>query len=330
MRKMEIMALLAIAAVVVLANIGLKNFMDPDKSSKQQVEASEGDKSMIAVASDVLDAITPTPDSLNVLLIGLDKSKALADINIVVHLDTETNKMQLISLPRDLFIDFRSEQFKDIKAQNSKIKVSYCKLTEVYSNAGHNDQALQDMKAVAEVITGLTIDNVAAVDTNGFVEIVDILGGVDFEVPQNMYYNDPYQNLHIDLKAGMQHLDGDKAEQLVRFRKYKGSTPPDKQRMKVQQDFLKELSKKVLEIRSFGQVNQLISKGYEILKTDIGLLTILEYAEYTLNQDVKELLAAGDMIIIPSVGERMGEQNLWYEKWDAQEARTVVKELIEN
>lgn len=333
MRKIELFLLVLIALAIVGINLGIKDYVEgkieaPLLVSAKEENSLEEENKLLAAAGDVLDAITPTPEPLNVLLIGLDKSKALADINIVVHLDTETNKLKLISLPRDLYIDFRDTSFSDIKAGNAKIKVNYAKLTEVYSNAGHNDQALQDMKAIASAITGLDIKYVAAVDTNGFVEIVDILGGVDFYVPQDMNYEDPYQDLYIHLKEGQQHLDGDHAEQLVRFRKYSGDLPPDKQRMKVQQDFLKELSKKVLQINSFGQVKDLIVKGYDILKTDIGILTILEYAEYTLSQDISELLSSGDMIIIPSVGERMGDQNLWYEKWDLEEAHLVVKQLL--
>lgn len=332
MRRIEFVMLLFIGAMVVVINLGIMNYTKSkvsDEMTSEMVPSTEEDKQgLIAVASDVIDALMPQPDSLNVLLIGFDKSKALADINIVAHLDTESNQVKLISLPRDLYIDFREDKFKEIKINNPKLLVEYCKLTEVYSNAGHNDQALQDMKTIAGLITGLEIDHVAAVDTNGFVELVDIVGGVDFDVPQDMDYEDPAQDLYIHLKAGMQHLDGDKAEQLVRFRKYGGEIPPDKQRMKVQQDFLKVLTSRVLAMDDFSQLKALIVKGYDMLKTDIGLMTILEYAEYTLSQDIKALLSNGDMIIIPSSGERMGDLNLWYEKWDPIEAQLVVKQLL--
>ncbi len=335
MKKTELFVLLMVAVAVVGMNIGIKDYMSGKTEALHLVRAeeetvAEDENKFIAAANGVIEAIIPTPEPLNILLIGLDKSKALADINMVVHMDTEANKLKLISLPRDLFIDFRHEKFSAIKAGNPKISINYCKLTEVYSNAGHKEQALQDMKAVASGITGLEIDYVAAVDTNGFVDIVDILGGVDFYVPQNMDYEDPFQDLYIHLKEGQQHLDGDEAEQLVRFRKYGGDVPPDKQRMKVQQDFLKELSKKVLEINSFAQVKDLITKGYAMIKTDIGILTILEYSEYTLSQDISELLSGGDMIIIPSTGERMGELNLWYENWDQDEAELIVNQLLED
>ena len=56
------------------------------------------------------------------------------------------------------------------------------------------------------------------VKTEALIEMVDVIGGVWFDVPIDMVYDDPTQDLHINLKAGYQKLDGDKAEQLLRFR----------------------------------------------------------------------------------------------------------------
>ena len=336
MKKIEVLILLMIAALVVAGNLGLKDWVNEKNEAmikgtdvSAQTVNKEEDDSFIAVASEVIDVIVSEPDTVNVLLIGFDKSKALADINIVAHVNTESNSVKLISIPRDLYIDFREEAFSDIRANNSHLSINYCKLTEVYYNAGKGDQALQDMKAIASAVTGLDISYVAAVNTNGFNDIIDIVGGVDFYVPQDMYYSDPNQDLLIDLKEGQQLLDGDKAEQLVRFRKYEGNTPPDKQRMKVQQDFLRALSSQMLSIKSFAQIKELISSAYEMIETDASLLTMIDYAEYVLGQDLSQLLAEDDMIILPSAGERMGDLNLWYETWDDAEVKAAVNALID-
>lgn len=335
MRKIEIIVLLAIAGLVVVANLGLKDWVNGKNESlikgsvsAQDVVEGKGD-SFFAVASEVIEVIVKKPDTVNVLLIGFDKSKALADINIVAHINTASNSVKLISIPRDLFIDFRQTPFSEIKANNSDLSINYCKLTEVYYYAGKGERALDDMKAIASGVTGLDISYVAAVNTNGFNDIIDIVGGVDFYVPQDMYYSDPYQDLLINLKEGQQLLNGDKAEQLVRFRKYGGDTPPDKQRMKVQHDFLRALSSQMLSIKSLSTIKELMTKAYEMIETDASLLTMIDYAEYILGQDLSELLAAEDMIIVPSSGERMGELNLWYEAWNEEEVKAVVNALID-
>lgn len=59
------------------------------------------------------------------------------------------------------------------------------------------------------------MDFYVAVDLNGFIELVNAIDGIDFEVPINMNYDDPAQNLHIHFSAGQQHLDGEEAMEVV-------------------------------------------------------------------------------------------------------------------
>lgn len=269
------------------------------------------------------DTIKETPPSINGLLVGFDYNNGLTDVLMVVSLDTETNKIKTISVPRDLTIDFRDDLFKDIKKNNPKNHVLYCKLTEVYSLSGHNDKALNDLKEIISIITGLKIDCMASIDVGGFSEVVEIIGGVDFYVPERMYYRDPAQNLYIDLQEGMQFLDGDKAEQLVRYREYPMG---DLQRITVQQDLLIVLFNKIMDIKDFSTLKNLVSASYEIFKADFGLLFILNYAEYFFNLDLKDLLSQENMITIPSYGEKI--DNLWYQMWDIDEAHKVVNDLI--
>jgi LCP family protein required for cell wall assembly len=86
------------------------------------------------------------------------------------------------------------------------------------------------------------------VDFDGFVELVDSVDGVDFDVPVRMKYDDPTQNLHIDLQKGPQHLDGPKAVQFMRFRQNNPGIPggyPDGDlgRIKAQQAFIKAFAR---------------------------------------------------------------------------------------
>lgn len=335
MRKIEAIVLLLIAAGVVVLNLGFKDWVDAQRTDSNleikdasQKESGDGGNVFARAVDEIAEIVKP--DSVTVLMLGLDKSKVLADINIVAHLDTTTNKVKLISIPRDLFIDFREEGFKAIKADNATIGMTYCKLTEVYSYAGRGAKGRETMRRVAEAVTGLDIDYVASVDTGGFNDIIDAVGGVDFYVPQDMNYEDPYQDLYIHLEEGQQRLDGDKAEQLVRFRKYKGELPPDVQRMQVQQNFLRALTSQLLATRDLASIQELITVAYDMVKTDMDLLTILRYGEYVMGEDIGELLGTSDMLIIPSESQRiqMGEFRPWFEVWDKDEAHLAVKDLM--
>lgn len=264
------------------------------------------------------------PESLNALLIGFDKSEGLSDVVMVAHLDTNTNEVKLISLPRDLFIDFRESGFDKIKKENN-IRVKYCKLTEVYSNAGWDDDALLVIKDVVEEITQLEIDYTAAVTIDGFKDIVDAVGGVEFYVPEKMDYEDEAQDLYIHLKEGLQVLDGDKAEQLVRNRHYKG-VPPDLKRIQMQQDFLIAMSNKILKIRDFDKIKDLASTVYGHLKTDFGLVTANEYVSYLFDLNLKELLTPENRLTVPSDGEKIN--GIWFQTWDKEVVLDSIDTLI--
>ena len=122
----------------------------------------------------------------------------------------------------------------------------------------------------------------------------------------------------------MQLLDGDKAEQLVRNRKYNGS--PDLKRIKVQQDFLIAMSNKILKIRDFDQISELGTTVYNLLKTDFGLVTANEYISYIFSLNLSELLTSDNRITIPSDGEKVN--HIWYQTWDKQKVLDSIDELL--
>ena len=275
-------------------------------------------------------------DTVTGLLIGLDANGGLTDVLMIGKFNTVTNEVKIVSVPRDLEINFREEPFKTIKntintrEQNpdtgknvTKLFVNYCQVNEIYYDLGKTDEAFYDVKAVVEEITGLDIDYIAVIDVSGFRDVVDAVGGVEFDVPQRMYYNDPVQNLHIDLQPGLQQLDGEHAMQLVRYRKYRLG---DLQRIQVQQDFVVELYKKMSTIRDFDQIIDLSTSIYGLFESDFGLTVALDYAEYVFDLEVEDLLNAENMVTIPSWGKLIDRD--WHQYWDKDEARKVVEELM--
>ena len=102
-------------------------------------------------------------------------------------------------------------------------------------------------------------------------------------MPQDMYYQDPTQNLHIDLKAGKQLLDGEKAMELVRFRK--GYASQDIQRTKVQQEFLRALAKKVLSVSSLAKLKEFADVFSTYVTTDLTVGNMLYFAKALMQCD---------------------------------------------
>ena len=116
-------------------------------------------------------------------------------------------------------------------------------------------------------LLGFPVDGYVLVDLEAFKKTVDLVGGVDFDVPQDMDYEDASQDLYIHLKKGPQHLDGEKAMELVRFRK--GYATQDIQRTQVQQQFLKALAKQCLSVSSLTKIGEFADIFAEYVTTSL-------------------------------------------------------------
>ncbi len=271
-----------------------------------------------------VEEVHDVPEAINGLLIGFDRTNGLTDVIMVAHIDPATGSVDIISIPRDLEIYFTEEALAPIKASNPKNRILHAKLNNIYSLIGWDEQALKDIRSVVEVITGLEMDYMMTVNIDGFKDMVDAVGGVEFYVPQDMYYNDPVQDLYIDLDEGLQILDGDKAEQLVRYRK--GYARGDLQRIEVQQAFVAAMVDQVIHQSDFNEIQQLLATGYDMINADFGLVVMLDYAEFFFDLDLEHILTEENMMTIPSWGEKV--DGTWYQYFDLEEAQNSVKALI--
>ncbi len=322
----DLRELLMLSLTIAIIFFGSFLVVGTHKDNQQEIEeAVQTDKGIeeVQVEEEEVEEESFHPDSFTGLLIGFDKSRGLTDVIMVGYFDATTSEFKVISVPRDLHIDFRKEPFKTIKENDPNNRIAYCKLGEVYYNLGKDHDALKQLKKIISVIVGLEIDYMATIDVGGFKEVVDAVGGVEFYVPQRMYYPDPLQDLYIDLQEGLQLLDGDKAEQLVRYRKYKMG---DLQRIQVQQDFMVALYTKISQIRDFNKVAELVTIGYNIFDSDFGLAFVLDYAQYFFDMKDQDILSSENMVILPSYGERIN--GIWYQKWSLEEHHEVVEELM--
>ena len=121
---------------------------------------------------------------------------------------------------------------------------------------------------------GIPVDFTVSVDLTGFEALVDAIDGVDFEVPINMNYDDPYQDLHIHFNAGMQHLTGEEAMKVVRFRHNNdgsGYGNEDIGRMQTQQAFLKAVAQQTLTLSNLDKIDDFVKIFQQYVETDLTL-----------------------------------------------------------
>ena len=203
----------------------------------------------------------------NILICGTDDDGYRTDTIIVAHLNETTHDVALMSVPRDTVV---------LNGSGGIMKIN-----SVYAGGGADGMARLSKRLGA--MLGFELDGYVLVNLEAFRETVNLVGGVEFDVPQDMYYNDPSQNLHIDLKAGRQTLDGEKAMELVRFRK--GYASQDIQRTKVQQEFLRALAKKVLSVSSLTKLKEFADVFSTYVTTDLTVGNMLYFAQSLMKCD---------------------------------------------
>lgn len=281
------------SAVFVLAATALKSQRD-----KQEAINSESKSDLSTTIAD---------KKINVAILGTDAEEIHSDVNIVVSFDTETGEASFVSVPRDTQV-FMSESMMLEMQNNGRgdyIPTKYgtkgeCKLCELYAYAGpekNNEYVVQAIESLLNV----DIDHYIQINLNAFKEIVDAVGGVDMYVPMDMYWDmrDTGGPL-IDLKEGQQHLDGDKAEQLVRFRK--GYAQQDVGRVSTQQDFILALITKILDSENvIGDLTKTINAVYKYVTTDISLGDCISYLKYIPLVDITKI----SMETIPGEAQNM-------------------------
>ena len=135
---------------------------------------------------------------------------------------------------------------------------------------------------------GFSADFYAQVNLDGFVDIVDAIGGVDVYVHNDMNYDDPYQDLHIHIKAGNQHLNGKDAEGFIRFRY--GYAGADIARIDAQKIFMTAFIKKLMSIEGVSKLNDLVKEVNANLNTNVSLSDALYFATNALDLDLTKVV----------------------------------------
>lgn len=242
------------------------------------------------------------------------QSQNLTDTIMLCSYDPKTQEASILSIPRDTFV-----------GTNRYSANSYNKINALYQTSPQ-----KTLDAVNK-ITGLNVQYYLNVDTEALKEIVDSIGGVYFDVPIDMDYDDPSQDLHIHLKAGYQLLDGNKAEQAVRFRhNNNGTSYPieygdnDLGRMKTQRAFIEAVIKKLATPSTLTKVPELIKVLEKNITTNLDISKAKDYAPYAVEFKTENLKTA----TLPGTPELFN--SLWFFTPNKTEVKTVVEDLFGN
>ena len=244
------------------------------------------------------------------LLLG--KSEAMTDTIMVAKYSPSTGNAALLSIPRDSFVGSNPNTATASDKINSKYQIS----------------PQRTIDAVNE-LTGLNLKYYITVDTKALRDLVNAIGGVYFDVPIKMDYDDSSQDLYIHLEPGYQLLDGQKAEWLVRFRHNNNGTSysyeygdNDLGRMRTQREFLMAVAKQTLKLENITKINDIMNVIEQEVETNIDFDTMMEYAPALLNINADNIQTN----MLPGTPQYCNGVAVYLV--DKDEAKDVVNELF--
>ncbi len=198
-----------------------------------------------------------------ILLMG--QNQGLTDVMMVAGLDTVNHTIEVVSIPRDTY---------------SNDVVSPHRINGAYNGGG-----IDKVYEAVEGLIGFKPDKYMLIDYDGFVELVDTIGGVDFDVPRDMKHVDDDGQVDINLKKGYQHLNGKQALGLVRYRK--GYADQDLGRIRTAQKFLVAAAQKAVETISFDKIDDYANIVVDYVKTDLTAGEMIWFMQQATKVDME-------------------------------------------
>ncbi len=211
------------------------------------------------------------------LMAASDDGNGNADTIMVMTFDVPNKKIGVVSIPRDTVVNTTRKM--------PKINAAYA-------------QGIEVLRSEVSNLVGFPIDFVITVDMEAFVKLVQAVGGVEFDVPIEMYYDDPAQDLSIHYMPGMQTLNGQQALEVVRFRKNADGTGyPDSDigRTRTQQQMLKTLAGKVVSWNNIFKMKEFVDIFSTYVETNLGVRDMLYFANEASKMDVGAALSGATL-----------------------------------
>ena len=281
-------------------------FRPPEQKQDEVIPVSDTDTELSdqeRAAAEAAAAHTRRKENFYTILVsGVDDGNGNSDTNILLAVDVANGSIHGVSIPRDTKAVWNGK--------NHKI------------NAAYGSGGMEKLADTVSDQLGIPVDYTVCVDLKGFTALVDAIGGIDFEVPINMNYDDPIQNLSIHFQKGMQHLNGADALRVVRFRHNNDGTgygSEDLGRMSTQQNFLKAVAKKMFTAGNIAtKIDDYARIFNQYVETDLTLGNLVWLGTEVLKMGVDKI----DFSTLP---------NEWHSPYiylDPTETLTVVNTYL--
>ena len=318
-----ILLLLLVAIIVYVSKFAINYFKHTKTMEEDKVVYDPLSATALGIDPERLKEV----GRINILVLGESDANQgrgkepyyLTDTIMIVSYNPQTQQASILSIPRDTYVGK-----KDKKTASQNYLASY-KINSVYRNRTNMEEAIE---RISEPV-GIELKNYVMVDTEAIPEIVDAIGGVQFNVPIDMNYDDYNQDLHIHLQAGEQLIDGDKAEQLLRFRHNQDFTSypaeygdNDTGRMRTQREFIQETAKQLLRMENAGKIVNLLEIVFKNIRTNLDMQEMKYYIPYAFKFNTSNIVTD----VLPGVPEECN--GVWIYTANKEKTKQVVADLF--
>ncbi len=278
MKSVKFAYLGSLISGIILFCVGVFLLLSINNTPQQPAQQNVAAPSVDSGSTDIIDDYTGNLNPINYLVLIKEASGLNTDSIIIANYDPKTKQINLLTIPRDT---------KPSNGADYKINSTFYLGTKKYdsrefSSSEQKQKAAEYATQAISNLTGISIDYYVYLEIDTIKGIIDKLGGVYFDVPADLKYNDPTQDLHINLKKGYQLLDGDKAEQLLRFRKpYNLSRAPaelreyydgsDLKRTEMQIRFVNAMIEQKVNLLALPKLIPIINYAFDNVVTNTSL-----------------------------------------------------------
>ncbi len=233
-----------------------------------------------------------------------DMLRSRSDTMLLVRLDPDNHKAKALTIPRDTQVEIPGMGVEKINAANWK---------------GGPELASQ---VVSKTLNNVSVDRYIRISTLAFIDLVDVMGGVEIFVPKRMKYDDFTQKLHIDLQPGLQTLNGEQAQGFVRFRH---DDLGDIGRAQRQQTLIKALQKKFQNPLMLTRLPQVFSVLQKHIDSNMSLGEMLALLQFGMQTQSNQF----QMVMLPGRFSTPNEFALSYWIMDPTATAQIMKTYFE-
>ena len=315
-----LLVLLVTVVAVAVYGIYMIGFHEPDnESGGDNTKPFVTNPNVTKEPSEIKDPEeNPLDKSFNFLLVGRDQTSVNTDVMMLINYNVSASKFSFLQIPRDTYVELNNTPHKI-----NSLYYEYIMEGKSKNEKNPEDYSLSKISGILEQNLCINIHYYVVVNLEGFRNIVDILGGVEVDVPADMDYDDESQDLHIHIKKGKQVLDGKTAEGFVRFRS--GYIQADIGRMDAQKIFMSALLKTMKEKFNISTVVKMANEVYKNVMTSIPLDDMVYFAKNVLSMDMSNIKF---MSLPGSSARSLVTDGLWYYVLNRKATMPIIQEYF--